>query len=589
MKKISLTVFLCSLLMLVYAQQMEAAGIDNVEQYTFSGDSANMTSDGKKIYMQKYEAFGDKKNTTNFTVYDRTTGTTDEFSLPRPHSNQDFLLSPKGKYLVSAGYYSAETIVASTIDKKIIYTLSDRGERIVFDRNDTLMAVTNYNSTPATISVYQLQTGTKLFTKTVPDYPNMTFDKDGKILILGHQQDYPYEFIDAASGKELYTIDPEYFGNYLEVQSMELSPDGKKLYIAKPHELSVLDMTTKTFTGLVWNRSVNFLKIKLHPNGKDLLVSTVNGIYIYDLSTSICKYMMPLTHGSPFTLSDDGNWLLTPNSSGATLTNYQSMMGQGFSAIDILPNVHSFSTKDLLIPLQVQATKWNGEKVILDPSEYKLTLDTSLFLSLLVENNTMYLKADAGAESYFRTTPAVVKIKAESSGYLSYIKTERTYVFTGWLNIRGQWYYLDENGFLQDGWQTINGKSYFFDGNIMKTNWFLINGKWYYFNSNGSMKTGWLQSNSKWYFLKENGQMQTAWLKSGGKWYYFNGNGVMQTGWLKLSGQWYYLDQSGAMKTGWLKLNNQWYFLDQSGAMKIGWQTINGKKYYFNSGGVWVK
>ena len=36
---------------------------------------------------------------------------------------------------------------------------------------------------------------------------------------------------------------------------------------------------------------------------------------------------------------------------------------------------------------------------------------------------------------------------------------------TGWLNVGGVWYYLNESGIMQTGWQTINGVLYYLDVN----------------------------------------------------------------------------------------------------------------------------
>ncbi len=64
------------------------------------------------------------------------------------------------------------------------------------------------------------------------------------------------------------------------------------------------------------------------------------------------------------------------------------------------------------------------------------------------------------------------------------------------------------------------------------------------------MKTGWVKLKGTWYYLTSSGAMKTGWVKLKGTWYYLTSSGAMKTGWVKLKGVWYYLKSSGAMVTG---------------------------------------
>lgn len=167
------------------------------------------------------------------------------------------------------------------------------------------------------------------------------------------------------------------------------------------------------------------------------------------------------------------------------------------------------------------------------------------------------------------------------------------YMYTGWLENSGNWYYIDEYGALVRGWKTVNGSRYYFHhtSGVMSIGWVKINSIWYYFTSSGAMKTGWLFDGGKWYFLdKITGAMKTGWVKDGYVWYYLNNSGAMHTGWLLDGNYWYYLnsDKGGAMHTGWLNLNSKFYYLTESGRMVTGKQVIGGTSYYFDNNGVWI-
>ena len=72
------------------------------------------------------------------------------------------------------------------------------------------------------------------------------------------------------------------------------------------------------------------------------------------------------------------------------------------------------------------------------------------------------------------------------------------------------------------GWWIKNS-----DGSYPRNEWKLVNNSWYFFDSQGYMFTGWLNSNGSWYYMNtdegsDNGKMVTGWRVVSGKWYYLS-------------------------------------------------------------------
>ncbi|WP_235845699.1 Ig-like domain-containing protein, partial [Neobacillus novalis] len=182
----------------------------------------------------------------------------------------------------------------------------------------------------------------------------------------------------------------------------------------------------------------------------------------------------------------------------------------------------------------------------------------------------------------------VTVIKAETGWFeidkdlWIYISPTTGELVTGWLEVGGKKYFIDEEEYtMVTGWEKINGSWYYFaKSGAMQTGWAKVDNKWYFLNADGTMKTGWVKSANKWYYLSASGAMQTGWAKVSGKWYFLNTDGAMKTGWVKVSGKWYFLNTDGAMQSGWVKVSGKWYFLNTDGAMQTGWILVS-KKWYF--------
>lgn len=72
------------------------------------------------------------------------------------------------------------------------------------------------------------------------------------------------------------------------------------------------------------------------------------------------------------------------------------------------------------------------------------------------------------------------------------------------------------------GWWIKNS-----DGSYPRNEWKLVNNSWYFFDSQGYMFTGWLNLSGSWYYLNtdegsDNGKMVTGWRAVSGKWYYLS-------------------------------------------------------------------
>lgn len=235
----------------------------------------------------------------------------------------------------------------------------------------------------------------------------------------------------------------------------------------------------------------------------------------------------------------------------------------------------------------------------------------------------------------------------ENNEWSYYVENKKT---VGWIELNGQWYYLDSNGVMATGWEKLNNKWYYMDSEgRMTTGWEKVNNRWYYMKSDGAMATGWIKTNNKWYYLNSSGAMETGWkkidsqwyyLKTDGamvtnsyminnksnifsdngawmghweenntgwlfvfpnnqypvnqweklnnRWYYFDNEGYMVTGWKLINNHWYYTNYNGEMQTGWIELHGEWYYLDDSGAMQTGWIDLNGKLYFLDANGKWL-
>lgn len=167
---------------------------------------------------------------------------------------------------------------------------------------------------------------------------------------------------------------------------------------------------------------------------------------------------------------------------------------------------------------------------------------------------------------------------------------------TGWIKLKGKWYYLDpaENGRMATGKFQVDGVWYVANssGAMYANKWAKVGSDWYFATKSGALKTGWHKSGSKWYWLQpdKSGLMATSqWIEDKGKRYYLSGNGAMAKKWIHIGNEWYYASNSGAqIMNGWVKSGSKWYWLqgDKQGLMAANqWLTDQNKRYFLTSNG----
>lgn len=203
---------------------------------------------------------------------------------------------------------------------------------------------------------------------------------------------------------------------------------------------------------------------------------------------------------------------------------------------------------------------------------------------------------------------------------------------SGYVEINGAHYYLDEDGAILTGHIEVDGKYLYFspltdpigqesaDASMVQ-GWIKDGDAWKYVNEDGTIEirkgiqkieSGTVNS---WMCLDEDGVPMKNELRkhSNGKWYYFGSDGIrVDSQFVTVDCKTYYFGSYGARasyrntwktidkkkyyfgpyyylvkKTGWQKIGSYWYYFSSNGNMQHDrWITQDGKKYYVNSNGV---
>ena len=158
----------------------------------------------------------------------------------------------------------------------------------------------------------------------------------------------------------------------------------------------------------------------------------------------------------------------------------------------------------------------------------------------------------------------------------------------GWINLSGQKYHADGNGFIQTGWFQDESGIYYLDpeaGGLAKTGFADIDGVHYYFDENGVRRTGLLNLGGPVYFANEEGACQRGFVQFEEGLRYFNDEYVMCTGLTQLGDKLYYFDANGIMQTGMIALETGKYMFGPDGIAISGWYSNEqGQKFYFGPG-----
>ena len=176
---------------------------------------------------------------------------------------------------------------------------------------------------------------------------------------------------------------------------------------------------------------------------------------------------------------------------------------------------------------------------------------------------------------------------------------------TGWLELEeGTYYVSPSNGAVVTGWQTIDGSRYHMDQTTgrMDTGWLVLGDTRYYLDPDGRIHIGWLETEDGRYFLNDDGSIVTGWIettegscyldlftgRAATGWaeldtgrHYFNAEGYLCTGWTDTEEGRFYLTDLGQPTTGWLDWEDHRYYLGDTGAMTVGWLDYESNRYYF--------
>ncbi|WP_081860964.1 GH25 family lysozyme [Butyrivibrio sp. AE2032] len=158
----------------------------------------------------------------------------------------------------------------------------------------------------------------------------------------------------------------------------------------------------------------------------------------------------------------------------------------------------------------------------------------------------------------------------------------------GWINLSGQKYHADGNGFIQTGWFQDESGIYYLNpeaGGLAAVGFADIDGAHYYFDENGVRRTGLLNLGGTVYYANADGVCQRGFLQLEDGIRYFDDQYVMRTGLTQIGDKLYYFDANGIMQTGMIALETGKYMFGADGIAVSGWYSNEqGQRFYFGPG-----
>jgi len=177
---------------------------------------------------------------------------------------------------------------------------------------------------------------------------------------------------------------------------------------------------------------------------------------------------------------------------------------------------------------------------------------------------------------------------------------------TGWIQVGGQWYFLNSYGVMmsdcwvfktESGLKVLGGNTksdrskypsyYLGEDGTMATGWEKIDDQWFWFDKDGVMaKDSWKLDSVGWCRLSKDGSMLTnCWQQDSKGTCYIGENGyILENQWLQLRGSWYYLDAEGYRVSGWRRIGGNWYYFYSTGMMATNTSMSGG---WINADGIW--
>ncbi len=155
---------------------------------------------------------------------------------------------------------------------------------------------------------------------------------------------------------------------------------------------------------------------------------------------------------------------------------------------------------------------------------------------------------------------------------------------------QGNWYYADGNGNKLTGAQIIDSVKVYFDENGIQVKGNFAPDGHYYDKDSGAMLTKrYVEVAGNWYYVNDEGDKLIGTQTVDSVKVYFDENGIQVKGNFAPDGH-YYDKDSGAMLTKrYVEVAGNWYYVDGNGNKLIGAQTVDSVKVYFDENGVQVK